>query len=77
MVSKTLDAVLKNSESSFFTSVQRRLRSDVSIGTSLSGGIDSSSVVAAIYELKNDRQWKNTGFTAAFPGFEKDEFDIQ
>jgi asparagine synthase (glutamine-hydrolysing) len=60
----------------FFTSVQRRLRSDVSIGTSLSGGIDSSSVVAAIYDLKdNSQQWKNIGFTAAFPGFEKDELE--
>jgi asparagine synthase (glutamine-hydrolysing) len=60
----------------FFTSVQRRLRSDVSIGTSLSGGIDSSSVAAAVYELKNNsKQWKNMGFTAAFPGFEKDELE--
>ena len=31
----------------FTTSVKRRLRSDVAIGTSLSGGLDSSSVVAA------------------------------
>jgi asparagine synthase (glutamine-hydrolysing) len=68
--------VLQKFRELFFTSVQRRLRSDVSIGTSLSGGIDSSAVVAAIYELKNNStQWKNIGFTAAFPGFEKDELE--
>src|SRR6185295_19163053 len=32
----------------FTISVTRRLRSDVTIGTSLSGGIDSSSIVASI-----------------------------
>ena len=49
----------------FSASVQRRLRSDVAIGTSLSGGLDSSSVVANANPL--------TAFTASFPGFEKDE----
>ncbi len=58
----------------FLLSVNRRLRSDVSVATSLSGGLDSSSIVAAIHQLKNVSQhWKNTGFTAAFPNFEKDE----
>jgi asparagine synthase (glutamine-hydrolysing) len=73
---KVSDTPIEKFKELFFTSVQRRLRSDVSIGTSLSGGIDSSSVVAAIHELKNNsKQWKNIGFTAAFPGFEKDELE--
>ncbi|HUQ65666.1 MAG TPA: asparagine synthase (glutamine-hydrolyzing) [Flavitalea sp.] len=51
-------------------SVKRRIRSDVPIGTSLSGGLDSSTIAAwlaglAINNLKT--------FTASFPGFEKDE----
>ncbi len=58
----------------FLLSVHRRLRSDVSVGTSLSGGLDSSAIVGAIHQLKNvSRHWKNTGFTASFPGFAKDE----
>lgn len=54
------------------TSVTRRLRSDVAVGSSLSGGLDSSTIVALV-----NQQLKNTGsqktFSAVFPGFEKDE----
>lgn len=61
----------------FFLSTERRLRSDVKIGTSLSGGIDSSAVLAAIHSAKQKnnftKQWSNLAFTAVFPGFEKDE----
>jgi asparagine synthase (glutamine-hydrolysing) len=51
-------------------SVKRRLRSDVPVGTSLSGGLDSSTIAAylsglGVTNLKT--------FTASFPGFEKDE----
>lgn len=56
----------------FAISVNRRLRSDVSIGTSLSGGLDSSSVVAAISQLQT-ANYKQQTFTAIFPGFAKDE----
>jgi len=59
-------------QSLFTTSVRRRLRSDVSIGTSLSGGLDSSSVVASIVPLVSGSIPLKV-FTASFPGFEKDE----
>ena len=54
----------------FATSVKRRLRSDVSLGTSLSGGLDSSSIVASL--LDNDVRSLHT-FSAVFPDFEQDE----
>jgi asparagine synthase (glutamine-hydrolysing) len=56
----------------FQQSVNRRLRSDVSVGTSLSGGLDSSSIIAIISKLKNLNSSLKT-FSATFPGFEKDE----
>ncbi len=56
----------------FYSSVHRRLRSDVEIGTSLSGGLDSSSIIAAIHQL-NQSNKPQKAFTASFPGFTKDE----
>ena len=54
----------------FTQSVQRRLRSDVPIGTSLSGGLDSSCVLATIQKMAPKKY--NT-FSAIFPGFKHDE----
>ena len=56
-------------------SVERRLRSDVLVGTSLSGGLDSSSIVSLICSLgeNNRMQPELQTFTAFFPGFERDE----
>lgn len=57
----------------FFTSIQRRLRSDVSVGSSLSGGLDSSAVVCVIDQLKKGGGQVQKTFSAVFPGFKKDE----
>jgi asparagine synthase (glutamine-hydrolysing) len=57
----------------FFTSVSRRLRSDVPIGSSLSGGLDSSAVVCTIDQLNKEKSVKQITFSAVFPGFEYDE----
>ncbi|WP_336515158.1 asparagine synthase (glutamine-hydrolyzing) [Pollutibacter soli] len=54
------------------TSINRRLRSDVSLGTSLSGGLDSS-IIAALCADSQDTRFSHNSFSAVFPGFEKDE----
>ena len=59
----------------FTLSVKRRLRSDVALGTSLSGGLDSSSIAYTIDQLKKNSADKANiqTFSAVFPGFENDE----
>ncbi|MDF2438537.1 MAG: hypothetical protein K0Q95_2913 [Bacteroidota bacterium] len=62
----TFEAACDSFRELFFTSVKRRLRSDVSVGTSLSGGLDSSSVVVTIDRLLNDPNQKQNTFSARF-----------
>ncbi|HVZ56673.1 MAG TPA: asparagine synthase (glutamine-hydrolyzing) [Chitinophagaceae bacterium] len=56
-------------------SVRIRLRSDVPLGCSLSGGLDSSSILATTCSLLAGAPVPHC-FTAEFPGFEKDESQV-
>lgn len=69
----TIDQAKEKFHELFYTSVQRRLRSDVTVGSSLSGGLDSSLVVAVIDALKKGTGQQQDTFSAVFPGFKKDE----
>ncbi|HEX8333807.1 MAG TPA: asparagine synthase (glutamine-hydrolyzing), partial [Segetibacter sp.] len=73
-VATTEDQAIETFSQLFQTSVARRLRSDVPIGSSLSGGLDSSSIVATANEfLKSNNNYQQASFSAVFPGYEKDE----
>lgn len=60
----------------FNQSVERRLRSDVPVGTSLSGGLDSSSVLCTISKLLNGTGHGQKTFSARFHGSTLDEGDF-
>lgn len=56
----------------FTNSVRNKLKSDVSLGFSCSGGLDSSAILAIANQQK-ESQITLRSFSALFPGFEKDE----
>ena len=67
-----LNEIKKNLEKLFIDSVKLRLRSDVPVGSCLSGGVDSSSIVSIMRRLMDNYSNINT-FSAVYPGFEKNE----
>ena len=73
----TADDAIERFTELFSSSLKRRLRSDVVIGATLSGGIDSSSIIANIRQNNQLPAGQATNtfktFSAVFPGFEKDE----
>ena len=56
----------------FSDAISKQLRSDVPVGTSLSGGLDSSTILSFCQQQTND-QYTHKAFTVTFKGFEKDE----
>ena len=64
------EAAIEKFNELFTASVNRRLRSDVTVGTSLSGGLDSSAI---LYTLQQLNKGDVKTFSAVFPHFEKDE----
>lgn len=74
---KSIDITFNEAKSKFrnlfFDSVRIRMRSDVPVGVTLSGGLDSSSIVAAISNLNSP---KINSYTAKFPNYLYDEADL-
>ena len=57
----------------FQTSLYRRFRSNVKVGTSLSGGLDSSTIVCNMSEFVGEGNVSPLTFSARFEGYVKDE----
>jgi asparagine synthase (glutamine-hydrolysing) len=76
----TFDEQVEKFRELFLDACRLRMRADVRIGTALSGGLDSSSVAAAMWHLGNSnlngagiqKDWQNA-FVATFPGTSLDE----
>lgn len=66
----SIETTLEKLNTLLTDSIRKRLRSDVPVGTSLSGGIDSSTIAALLHQMVG-QSYKT--FTAGFKDFEKDE----
>jgi asparagine synthase (glutamine-hydrolysing) len=69
----SLDDAVGKFRELFESSLNRRLRSDVPLGSSLSGGIDSSTIVCAIDQMNREQKITQKTFSARFENFAKDE----
>jgi asparagine synthase (glutamine-hydrolysing) len=69
---KEEDAIAKF-DKLFAASVFRRMRSDVPIGATLSGGLDSSTIVYFLKQQMHSAANQYKTFSATFPGFKNDE----
>lgn len=65
--------IVEQYKSILSTVVSRQLRSDVPVGSSLSGGIDSSAIVTTAGDLLGEKSTNYKTLTFSFPGFENDE----
>ncbi len=76
-VPKTYEEQVEQFRELFMDACKLRMRSDVTIGTALSGGLDSSATIAAMANLsKNNNSYSEDwqhAFVAAFPGTPLDE----
>ena len=71
-VPKSYEEQVERFRELFMDSCKLRMRSDVPIGTALSGGLDSSATIAAMAHLSANnnsysKDWQHA-FVAAFPG---------
>ena len=77
-VPETYEEQVERFRELFLDAIKLRMRSDVRIGTALSGGVDSSAVICAMANINkgNDNRvsddWQNA-FCAIFPGMSLDE----
>ncbi|MFS4418542.1 asparagine synthase (glutamine-hydrolyzing) [Maribacter sp. 2307ULW6-5] len=76
-VPKTYEEQVLRFRELFLDATKLRMRSDVTIGTALSGGLDSSATIGAMAHLaKNNNSYSDDwqhAFVAAFPGTPLDE----
>ena len=72
-VKDTLENATSTVRNLFHSSVQLRMRSDVKVGSCLSGGLDSSSIVMAV----NTQQAANKYFTTFTSCYENKQYDEQ